>query len=57
MGIITGPGEYISAHDPADGTSVSSILPNFPDTPPGPWYIRVKAAAGSTATIATARPH
>jgi peptidoglycan DL-endopeptidase CwlO len=41
MGIITGPGEYISAHDPAEGTSVSP-LSTFPDHPI--FYIRVKAA-------------
>jgi cell wall-associated NlpC family hydrolase len=30
MGMVTGPGEYMSAHDPADGTSVGSLM-QFPD--------------------------
>jgi peptidoglycan DL-endopeptidase CwlO len=38
MGIVTGPGEYVSAHDPAEGTSVASIS-GFPD--PVKFYRRL----------------
>jgi cell wall-associated NlpC family hydrolase len=43
MGIVTGPGEYWSAHDPAEGTTVAPIS-GFPD--PLMFYRRLTGVPG-----------
>lgn len=42
MGMVTTPGNYVSAHDPTEGTTVSPIS-TFPD--PAVFYRRVAASA------------
>jgi hypothetical protein len=47
MGMVTSPGNYISAHDPAEGTTVSPVS-EFPDV--ARFYKRLNAVSAAAAS-------